>query len=435
MSNILAIATVTATLRLLLAGALTSAANEGYHGVKDAQAYSFRPDGSRGDAKVKGINIYLYHVSPNAALRNADLPNRRVDGTLVNRPQVALDLNYLLSFYGSDEGLEPQQLMGVAVRTLQSQPILTPPMIRKTLTQPLFLPDLGQSNLEDQVELVKLTPLGLSLEELSKLWSVFFQTPYVLSIAYQASVVLIESEETPQTALPVRTPKVYAVPFSWPVIEKIVPETGPDQPILADSVLLIRGKSLQGERTQVRIAGQDKDPSELTSNTLIKFSLSSLSDTLRAGVQGLQVVHAILMGDPPQEHRGWESNVASFVLRPKIKQDPTTNNYAISTSSLAVSNKDCTYSGNVMIHVAPAIGRTQRAVLLLNQVDSPSERQAAYSFDKASRDSTSPESDEVTFPIKGVRQGTYLVRVQIDGAVSPLELVNGQYGNPKVTIP
>jgi hypothetical protein len=43
-----------------------------------------------------------------------------------------------------------------------------------------------------QIENVKLTPISLSLEELSNLWSVFFQVPYALSVAYEAAAVLIE---------------------------------------------------------------------------------------------------------------------------------------------------------------------------------------------------------------------------------------------------
>ena len=50
---------------------------------------------------------------------------------------------------------------------------------------------------------MKFTPLLLSLEELSKLWSVFFQTQHALSVAYQGTVVLIESEERASLTLPV----------------------------------------------------------------------------------------------------------------------------------------------------------------------------------------------------------------------------------------
>ena len=46
---------------------------------------------------------------------------------------------------------------------------------------------LKTSNLEDEVEQVKFIPSQMSLEELSKIWSIFFQQSYALSMAYQAS--------------------------------------------------------------------------------------------------------------------------------------------------------------------------------------------------------------------------------------------------------
>src|SRR5439155_18021587 len=127
-------------------------------------------------------------------------------------------------------------LLGSAVRTLHARPVLTRQMIRDTVSSVAFL---ANSNLADAVELVKFTPIPLALEELSKLWSVFLQTPYVLSVAYQGTVVLIESEETPQAALPVRERNVYVVPFRQPVIEQVMAQAGPNQPITAGSTLII----------------------------------------------------------------------------------------------------------------------------------------------------------------------------------------------------
>jgi hypothetical protein len=41
----------------------------------------------------------------------------------------------------------------------------------------------------------------------------------------------------------------------------------------------------------------------------------------------------------------------------------------------------------------------------------------------------------VTIPIKGVRAGSYLVRIQVDGAESPLEVNGGgQYVAPLLTL-
>ena len=93
MSNYLAIATVTAALQTKLIKAA-----EVFDG---AVVTTSRPNGNDG-AVTPAINIFLYQVIPNAAYRNCDLPTRRSDGHLAQRPQAALTLHYLLSFLGDD---------------------------------------------------------------------------------------------------------------------------------------------------------------------------------------------------------------------------------------------------------------------------------------------------------------------------------------------
>src|SRR5262249_53697071 len=140
-----------------------------------------------------GVNIFLYEIAPNAVLRNTDLPTRSGNGqAAVQRPTAALDLHYLMSFYGKDK-LGAQRVLGSVVRHLHSHPLLTRKMVQNTLTDPLYS-YLATSNLADSVEPVRFSPLSLSLEELSKLWSIFFQTTYALSTAYCASAVFIEEE-------------------------------------------------------------------------------------------------------------------------------------------------------------------------------------------------------------------------------------------------
>src|SRR5918998_2956462 len=285
MSNFLAIATVTATLSRTLAAAVGT-------DVSAVNVTTLRPD----DAPERGVNVYLYQVGPNGAWRNADLPTRRDDGRLVQRPRVALDLHYLLSFYGDEAQFEPQRMLGSVVRTLHTRPVLTQRMIRDTVSDPdnAFL---ASSNLADEVELIKFTPSSLSLEELSKLWSVFFQVPYALSVAYQASVVLIEPEVTPQEALPVRERNVYVVPFRQPTIEQIMSQAAddqpvlPDQPILAGHRLILVGKQLRGEVTRVRIGGGGTGPQAVGGKQIGV----SIPQNLRAGLQGVQVVQYVQM--------------------------------------------------------------------------------------------------------------------------------------------
>jgi hypothetical protein len=423
MSNLLAIATVTATLCQLLSEAAEEA-------VAGTSASPGRPKDTVNGTSSPGINVYLYQAIPNTAWRNADLPTRRADGTLVQHPQAALDLHYLLTFYGDETQLQPQRLLGSAVSVLHAQPVLTREMIRVAIRSATDM-DPGHylvgSDLAEQVETIKFVPLPLNLEELSKLWSAFFQTPYALSVTYQASVVLIEAEGIPQRALPVREPLIYTVPFCQPVIEQVLSEVGPDQPIIADITLLIHGRRLRGDVTRVRIGEIEVTPaSEDVSDKEISLLLSSPpfpAGSLRAGVQGMQVLHHIMMGKPLTSHRGFESNVAAFVLRPTITD---------------VEAPDAT---DVTVIFNPEVGKTQRAVLLLNELDPPSSRAArAYSFkappDNGIEDEDVDETASISFSITGVEPGDYLVRAQVDGAESPLEMdASGRYNGPTVTIP
>lgn len=205
MSNFLAIATVTETIRQIL----QAATDPDKSGVLGATVTAVRPVTGSAVPAV-GVNLFLYQVTPNGALRNADQPNRRGDGTILESPQIALDLHYLLTFYGKETEYEPQRLMGVVLRCLNSHPLLTRENIQNTKTSVSIL---STSNLDEQIERVRLHMVPMNLEELSKLWSVFFQTPYVTSVAYQASVVLIRGEEVPQTALPVLIRNLYVRTF------------------------------------------------------------------------------------------------------------------------------------------------------------------------------------------------------------------------------
>src|SRR5437867_4304555 len=93
-------------------------------------------------------------------------------------------------------------------------------------------------------------------------WShnVCWVVSYVLSVAYQGTVVLIENDDMPQYVLPVRRRNIYVVPFDQPVIEQIATTEGENQPINADSVLRILGRNLRGDITMVRIDGIDVVP-------------------------------------------------------------------------------------------------------------------------------------------------------------------------------
>jgi Pvc16 N-terminal domain len=429
MSNFLAIATVTATFSQTISSAVQAS-------VPGAEVTTQRPHAPEKDEKPH-VNIYLYQVTHNAAWINADLPTRRPEGNLVQRPQIALDLHYLLTFYGDETEFVPQRLIGSTLSAIHAKPILTREAIRKLIDTAQYphLSDeyLETSNLDEQVELIKFSPISMNLEELSKLWSVFFQTPYALSVAYQATVVLIEAELTPQRALPVRDRNIYVMPFRQPVIEQIISSEGANKPIFIDSNLLILGNQLKGDITAIKIGDIEviPTPENIDANQII---LPLLSLDLKAGIQTVQVAHKIKFSNSLSEpHRGFESNVAAFVLHPKIT-------ISISSVICTITNGITRCSAEVTVNFTPNVAKKQRVILLLNEfISTPADSAQAYSFNAPLNNGiTDPDQDEtaaIAIPIKGVAPGIYLVRVQVDGAESNLGTNDaGLYNSPQVTI-
>jgi hypothetical protein len=405
-SNFLAVATVTETVRQLLQAAIDV-------DLPGATVTMDRPGDDVTGPQGTRVNVYLYRVTPNPGLRNDDLPTRRPDGLLQERPQAALDLYYLISFFGEEGQLEPQRLLGSVVRTLHGRPVLTRPMIADALASSTF-GFLASSDLAAQPELVKLTPAALSLDDLSKLWSVFFETPFVLSVAYEATVVLIEGEETPRAALPVQQRNLRVLPFRQPLVEHVLAQGSPNTPILAGSTLLIRGQRLQGEITLVRLGGNVLTPDSV-SDTEVSLALTEPPlppGAMRAGVQGVQVVQQVVFGTAADPHRGFESNLAPFVLHPSIT---------------AVS-----LAGNqVTITLNPPVRTGQRVSLLLNQRVGAPPAALVFAGTPQPADTATPR-----FTVSGIVAGEYFVRAQVDGAESPLDLdpASPQFG-PTLTFP
>lgn len=191
MSNTLAIAIVTSTIRHVLHESLggTEAG-----AVGGADVTTLRPHqllhGSAGGSSPAGLNVYLYDVTWSQA---HDPYIRPLPGSTRHRgqhPVAALDLHYLVTAYGDDATLEPQRLLARAARALASTPVFTQPVVAAAIAEygigdTAFLAD---DDLSAQPEPVKLMPAHLSIDELSKLWRAL-ATPYLLSLAYTASAV------------------------------------------------------------------------------------------------------------------------------------------------------------------------------------------------------------------------------------------------------
>jgi hypothetical protein len=423
MSNYLAIATITASLQKILQAAVQS-------DVEGARATTSPPSAMATGLPETGVNIFLYQVVSNPSLSNADSTPSRTKGTPLNR-QAALDLYYMMSCYGNDNELQPQRILGSVVRTMNDRRILTPELIRETCNDPTF-PYLVDSDLDDYVQQINIVPITLSLEDLSKTWSIFYQTPYILSVAYKVLIVIIEGDEGFKRALPVRDRNSgNLTPFPiQPKVEQVYAQTGKLDAILADSTLIIRGKNLRGEITEIRVGDVQVTPAEVKESEIILPLSSFPVGALYAGVQSLQVIHRTTTS-PDAGSRltsGVESNIAPFVLCPTILK--------VTVTETAVEDNDELRSAVVTLELDITIGKKQRVILALNEwsITNP----AAYMFD---RPPLPADSQTVVIPIMLVKPGEYLVRVRIDGAESKIGVDTDPdsptyqwFNSPKITI-
>ena len=205
MSNALAIAHVTQALALLI---------ENNVGPEFGEAVKVEPRKPPADPQLEQptVSVFLYQVTPNTSQRNNDLPTRAADGTLVKRPAAALDLHYLISAYGDERELVGQRLIGSVVRTLHEIPILPKDVVEQAGERPY----LAGSDLVEAAQRVRFTPTVMDVDETSKLWGMLYQTPYALSVVYQAALVLIDGRESPVPGRPVERPEVRVLPFGAP---------------------------------------------------------------------------------------------------------------------------------------------------------------------------------------------------------------------------
>jgi hypothetical protein len=204
MSNALAIATVTQALALLIENNLSPE-------MDIAVKVETRKPPAEPPVEPT-INVFLYQVTPNPSMRHTDLPTRASDGTLLKRPVAALDLHFLISAYGEEAELVGQRLIGCVVRTLHEIPVMPAELIELAAERPY----LAGSDLVDSPQRLRFTPTVMDIDETSKLWGMLHQTPYALSVAYQASLVLIEGRERPVPAKPVDRRTVTVLPFAAP---------------------------------------------------------------------------------------------------------------------------------------------------------------------------------------------------------------------------
>ncbi len=184
MSNQLAIAAATCTLRYLLTPAIRL--------VPGAQVTTVRPDSLGTSNMTRGVNLYLYRVTPNPNYRNIDLPTRRADGSIADKPTQVVDLHFLVSTFGDETKLESQLLMGAVISRMHEVGILSGALMQEAIEANDFIVD--GSDLSEQKPRPRVIMEAMNDEELSRIWGVLYQVPYQLTTAYRVGPIFLESD-------------------------------------------------------------------------------------------------------------------------------------------------------------------------------------------------------------------------------------------------
>jgi hypothetical protein len=358
------------------------------------------------------LNIFLYQVTLNMGYRNSDLPARNIEGVLVKRPLLGLDLHYMITALGPND-LQAQMALAIAMRILHETPVLTRDFISQTIQNTEILKD---SDLADQIERVKITHQNLSLEEMTKLWSSFFQTNYRISTTYQATVVLLESKKQTKPTLPVLTPQLKMIAFNQPLIQQVQPQILEYNPN-ANTILTLTGLNFQADDVTVQIGDQKTVTPSSNSDTKITITIPN---DITPGVKAVQIIQSLKLGVGSNltSHKIFKSNVVAFVLAPIITK--INGNIINGPNPIAVSK-----SADLVLTFAPSVAQSQKVSFLVGD----------YELLLPQRNSQIPVNELSALlssnplllqSITDDPTKTYLLRIRVDGAESLLTVDKDQ---------
>lgn len=420
MSNAFAIAAVTAGLKVVLRNAIAGL-DSSLGGPPTVTALP--PDRVNPVATDPNqLNLFLYAVNPNPGWSSQQFPSRDADGERVGNPPLALDLQYLLTAYAAlDYGAEI--LLGHGMQALHEVPFFTRDWIKNHLKNSIPPNDipvaLETSGLAEQIEQIRITPKALTMDEMSKIWT-SVQGRYRTTVAYQVTVVLIESKAKKRSSLPVLIRNINVLPWTTLRLDQAVNAENETHPIVEGTVLRLRGSGLAQDGLEVQILGVDfTNKIKRRTETEIDVELPSpLPAGVRAGVVPVYVVRQVT------NNMEFSSNAISILLRPKFTKDPVVS------------------TGKITVEFSPTVTARQRVLLLLNtRKPAAGVKGKAFSLVSPANNQITgamTENSKIDFTAAGVPAGNYVVRIQVDGAESLLTLTtdsSAQFDKPEVTLP
>jgi hypothetical protein len=387
-SNPLAIAATTLTLQAILQNGIVSDPDD--TDLTDTTVTILPPDKARGNASANQLNLFLYQILPNAAWRNMNIPSQVMPGE-TGTPPLALTLHYLITAFGKDNDTTlpyGHHLLGKTMSILYDHALLGPDEIRAATSASFPLSDLDK-----QIERVRITLQPLSLEEISKLWSGLV-TQYRLSVGYEVSVMLIESTQPKKTPLPVLRRKVLSQASLAPPLPTLSQIQFPNSQTCArlGDTLVLTGNNLNGTNVAVVFnhplwTATVTIPAPGGTATQVSVTIPPSPTIWPAGFYTVSLL-VQRSGETYQRN----TNQLSFALAPKITVAPAT-----------AAGPTITYT----VTCSPEVWMEQDAAFLLGDQDIPAQPHPA-------------QTPTLTFQAQNLSAGSYFVRLRIDGVDSLL---------------
>jgi hypothetical protein len=133
------------------------------------------------------LTLLLYKVVESPEYKNAEpITATKPNGSIIQRqPPLTLDAYYMLTAHSNGNHLEAHKALGRAMRLFYDNGVLHGSLLRHT--------DPADSGLTaDSVVRITLNPI--SMEDMTRIWSVFPDTPYEISVTYLVTPVVVDSE-------------------------------------------------------------------------------------------------------------------------------------------------------------------------------------------------------------------------------------------------
>jgi hypothetical protein len=409
MSNAFAIAAVTATLQNLLTKPIQDF-------VSGSIVTVLPPDKVTASDERNQINIFLYRVSYDAALANMTMEGNRLRPFDAGLPPVPLVLHYMVSAYSDDapnSDVTRHKLLGKAMSVLHDHPLLGSEELKTILDQDMVL----VSDIDQQIERVRITRDMLSIDDMSKLWTTF-QTAYRISAAYQVSAVLIESTLPARSPLPVLTrgkddkgieshPDLMP-PF--PTLTEIVPPK--KQPSLRlGETLSLKGFHLDGSEVSARFKHpKQTEPIfvDADESTALEAKVTIPADDPENWPAGIYTVSLFVKPADDASAKARETNELAVAISPEIVAQSPAPDPPLPVRVVRDVDEKATFTLECRPHVWPE----QTAFLLFSDGDARQVKAQPHGA----------KTDLLTFVIEQapISEEGIFIRLRIDGVDSLL---------------